>query len=380
MSFFAWLQKAFARRGQDRTRRDGPDANHDDGDFAAVLDVSRLLARDEDSYLSGAPLDADAADIPLVLGNLFRAQGDIDRAVSLRKNILALAGADQALRARAWFEMGRDYRKAGLLDRAFNAYREARKLGYAPESLGEDLMQLHADSGDFVTAASEAALLGNGAAEAFYIVRQAEESAAQGKDDQASRLLRHAVAVYDGSAEAWLALATMSLLGGNVEKALERMRSGLDSVSPSGRLILLEGLYSFIRGPSAPNIARDALSTLAKGLEPILDEHNPDITLCYYAGLFLHAAGMPERAEQWYTKALVLDPDFWAARLAILALAAGREDLPPLLERQIAFFTEQGARSKRFLCPPCGLRRETIFSQCPRCRAWHSAAFRLRLT
>ena len=379
MSLFTWLRKAFSSRVRDRTSR-APDTGRDSGDFASVLDVSRLLTRDEDSYLSGAPLEADASDIPLVLGNLFRAQGDIDRAVRLREKILSVTDADQALQARTWFELGRDYRKAGLLDRAFNAYREARKLGYPPEALGEDLMRLHADSGDFTAAASEAALLGNEAAEAFYLVCQARESAAQGKDDQAARFIRHALAVYGGSPEAWLALAAMSLLGGDAEKTLDHMRSGLEKASPSARLILLEGMYSFIKGPSAPDIRADVLHAFARGMDLILDAHEPELTLCYYAGLFLHAAGMPDQAEQWYTKTLVLDPDFWAARLAILALAAGREKLPPLLHSQIAFFTEQGAHSKRFLCPPCGLRRDTVFSQCPRCRAWHSAAFRLRLT
>ena len=62
-----------------------------------------------------------------------------------------------------------------------------------------------------------------------------------------------------------------------------------------------------------------------------------------------------------------------------LALIADRDPLPPLLGQQIAFFTQKAAESKRFFCRPCGMRRNSIFSFCPRCRAWHSVSFRLYL-
>ena len=369
MSFFAWLQKAFASGAAP-----SPDAERLEALIGAPLPAEHEL------LLDGLLDEEDAAYLPLALGNLFRAQGDIDRAVRLRERVLANPDADNALKGRAWLELGRDYRKAGFLDRAQRAFKEAARLGVSVRAVGVELMRLHADCGDFAAAATEAAALGNAAAEAHYLVRQAREQAACGNDAEAGHSLRRAVGVYAGSPEARLSLATISLLADDSAKALADTREGLAKATASGRLILLEGLYAFVRGPSGPAIGKEALRAFATGLADALTGFAPDITLCYYAGLFLQLAGDTGGAEQWYTKCLVLDPDFWAARLAILTLAAGREPLPPLLADQIAFFTEQGARSKRFLCPSCGMRRDTIFSQCPRCFDWHSAEFRLRLT
>lgn len=372
MSLIAWLRKAFAPGRRTASTPSGAER------LEAILGAP--LPADHDLLLDGLLDEEDAALYPLALGNLFRAQGDIDHAVRLRERVLAAPDADDALKGRALFELGRDYRKAGFLDRALTAYKEAAKHGFSSRMVAEELMRLHADSGDFEAASTEAARLGNHRAEACYLVFQAREEAAAGNDSEAASYLRHALAAYKGSPEAWLALVTISLLADDGKKALEDMRKGLARTSASGRLILLEGLYAFVRGPSGPGINKNSLRAFAAGLAQGLNALSPDITLCYYAGLMLQLADDDAGAEQWFTKALVLDPDFWAARLAILALAAGREALPPLLADQIAFFTEQGARSKRFLCPSCGMRRDTIFSQCPRCSAWHSAAFRPRLT
>lgn len=377
MSFLAWLRKALSFRDSTfppaaQAGAQAPPATNDS--LAAVQELSRLFTQGK------APaLDAGSEEVSLALGTLFREQGDIDQAVRLREMLLTRAGNEPPIKARASFELGRDYRKAGLLDRALSAYKDALRFGHSAVAVSRELAQLYADSGDFAAAAAEAALFKDARAQACYLVWQAEEDAAAGRDEAAFKLLRQALHIYPGSPEARLALASMSLLEDNAEAALEQLRAGLANSSPSGRLLLLEGLYAFAGGRAAPDIAPAALRDVALGLSAALDPLEPDVTLCYYAGLYLQLVRLEAEAEQWFTKALVLDPEFWAARLALLALAAGREPLPSLLEQQVHFFTTLGSHSKRFFCPPCGMRRDTIFSQCPRCLAWHSAAFRTRL-
>lgn len=383
MSFVGWLQKFFVPRRSGAPPSIGADTRA--GDTAAICDLARQAAsgaEDFSSPFSGACGDVfteETSDASIALGTLFREQGDFAQAVRLREVMLSRPGTSARLRARTLFELGRDYKQAGLLDRALLAYKDARKSGYPEQAIKEDLCQLYADSGDFSSAAEHAEELGNLPAQAHYFVRQAEEAAATGKDDMAAHLLRKALSRYPGSPEARLVFVRMFLLDGAVEKALAETKAGLGHMTEPGCLIFLEGLYSFVNGPSALDSDPDGPRALYSGLCDVLAARKPDIALCYYAGLFLQAINKNVQAEQWFTKALVLDPAFWAARLALLSLAAEREDLPPLLAEQIQFFRAVGARSKRFVCSPCGLRRDTIFSQCPRCRAWHSAAFRLRL-
>ncbi len=339
--------------------------------LTAIDDLTRLLARDPD-----AP---DAVDITLALGNLFRARGDIDRAVALREGLLTRPGLSSFFQARIHFELGCDYRRAGLLDRALYEYKEARRLGHDESAVRAELAQLHADSGDFAAAAAVHAEMRNPMAEAHYLVRQAEDVSGQGQDDAALRLLKKALAVFPGSPEAWLALCSMALLAGDGEKLREYLTKGLAATQSSARLLLLEGLYALRRNASAEEISFSSRSVLVETLAHALDPAKADLVSCYYTGLFLQMENRQEEAEQWFTKAYVLQPGFWAARLALLDLAARRQAVPPDLRRHIDFFTEQGAVSKRFICPSCGMRGDQIFSVCPRCRAWHSVTFRLSL-
>ena len=394
MAFFTWLHKFLTPQRPDASPpsgREQPVSSAVDTrteDIVAVCDLARRIAlgpngQTDDAFdrgdASALPVSDEKPDITVTVGAIFRDRGDFEQAVRLREELLSRPGTPAKLRARTLFELGRDYKQAGLLDRSLLAYADAKKAGHPERAVNEDLCRLYADSGDFASAAELARALGNVAAQACYMVRQAGEAATSGRDGAAEPLIRKALSLFPGSPEARLALCRMFLLGGSAAKALTEAKAGLGGMTKAGRLIFLEGLYSFTEGASAPDLKAESLRVLFFGLCDALAALKPDVTACYYAGLFLQAIHDNAQAEQWFTKALVLDPDFWAARLALLSLSTAWENLPPLLAGQVAFFTEAASRSKRFVCPPCGLRRDTIFSQCPRCLTWHSAAFRLRL-
>ena len=352
------------------------EAQPDDTSMATLQELSRFVNGGKTS--DARSLDEDCTDYALILGNLFRSQGDIDRAVRLRETLLATPGMMAERKASIFFELGRDYRKAGFYDRAAAAFREARTLGYAPDYVSQELALLAATSGDYERAAAESSHYGNFRAEAYYNVRLAEEYVSIGNDGAAMRLIKKALSVFPGSPEAWLRLVTINLVNGDANRAFKRLRAGMDRADRAGKLILLEGLYAFIKGSAAPHIDKNALDTLATDFSLFVEERDAEVILSYYVGLLLQTADDEKNAEQWFTKCLVLDPDFWAARLAILSLSMRREKLPLLLSQQIDFFSAQASYAKRFRCDNCGLRHDAIFSVCPRCRAWHSVAFRAR--
>src|SRR5690606_42059479 len=63
---------------------------------------------------------ADALPLSLhdALPVLFRRRGEVDRAIRIHQNLLARPAMDRSQRAQALLELGQDYMKAGLLDRA----------------------------------------------------------------------------------------------------------------------------------------------------------------------------------------------------------------------------------------------------------------------
>lgn len=341
--------------------------------LTAIHDLSRLVQN-----------DPGAIDIYLALGNLFRAQGDIERAVLIREGLMARPGLNSKFKARALFELGQDYRRAGVVDRSLASYREAARLGYSAEAVTAELANLYAESGDFAQAADEYHKLGHRLAEAHYLVRQAEDMAAAGDDPHAHRLVRKALKVYPGSVEGWCAIISMTAQAEEWRKTGALLNQGLDRVAPHLRFLLLEALHaagSAVRGSNAPAaaLADDFAARLCETVIPVLEKQAPHILLHYYGALFLKRCNDMESATIWLAKALVVQPDFWAARLELLSVAAANHELPPAIAHQLEYFTEQMEHIKRFSCAVCGLRQDGVFYRCPRCGGWHSISFRFSL-
>ncbi len=345
--------------------------------LSVIHDLSRVVRN-----------DPEAVDIYLALGNLFRAQGDIERAVLIREGLNARPGLNVRFKARAYFELGQDYHRAGVVDRSLAAFTEAAKLGYPEDAVTTQLANLFADAGDFERAAVEYGRLRHSLAEAHYLVRHAEDLAVAGNDARAARLVKKALRVYPGSVEAWSALITMAALAEQWGKTTTFLERGLSRVFPALRFLLLEALLEAgtrIRGKAAD--ASDAslgtqenfAASLCNAVIPVLERQEPHLLLHYYGALFLKRQGDLDGANIWLAKALVLQPDFWAARLELLALSAKKHELPPVIEMQVVYFAEQMRHIKHFVCTTCGLRQDAIFYRCPRCGSWHSVSFRLNL-
>ena len=71
-----------------------------------------------DAFIDIVKLDPETVELHFALGNLFRRRGETERAIRVHQNLLARSDLAQEQAAQARFELGQDYLKAGLLDRA----------------------------------------------------------------------------------------------------------------------------------------------------------------------------------------------------------------------------------------------------------------------
>src|SRR6476469_2643828 len=77
-----------------------------------------------EAFIEVVKVDPETIELHFALGSLFRRRGEYDRAIRMHQNLLERPGlgADQKLIALA--ELGQDYLKAGILDRAEEAFRK----------------------------------------------------------------------------------------------------------------------------------------------------------------------------------------------------------------------------------------------------------------
>ncbi len=94
---------------------------------------------------------------------------------------------------------------------------------------------------------------------------------------------------------------------------------------------------------------------------PVIESQDPDVLLLYYGAAFLLRIDDQENAKAWLEKALVLQPDFWLARLELFELSKDDQTLTPFFKEQLSFFMGRARKVRRFFCRRCGLKRDQIF-------------------
>jgi lipopolysaccharide biosynthesis regulator YciM len=80
-------------------------------------------------FIKVLEVDSETVETHLALGNLFRRRGEVDRAIRIHQNLIARPALDKEQRGLALLELGLDYMRSGLLDRAENLFKELIQMG-----------------------------------------------------------------------------------------------------------------------------------------------------------------------------------------------------------------------------------------------------------
>lgn len=372
-----WLSKLFRHGG--KSFSSGVEAA-DPGNYAPVSrDTGAAIAE-----LSQVAKDnPDAVEIYLALGNLYRSHGEIERAVQIRQNLIVRPGLSDVVKTKAWYELGLDYKRGGFIDRALGAFEQARKIAGDNAAIVDELARLTAETGDYERASRYYAQLGNDIAEAHYMVRLSQEKFADDNISAGNKWLKKALKTYPGSVEAWQEHLLRDLEMKDWGSLSKHLHKALGKVDPSLAFILFEGLLASARARDAREGELDTdkpfryhpEESLCNAVLSVLEKREPDLLAQFYAA-WMVCSHDSEKSRSWLEKTLVLNPDFWPARLELLALSMDDQPLSPAFRQQLEFFVRHARGLKRFVCRRCGLKREQVFFSCPRCHSWHSISYR----
>ena len=90
-----------------------------------------------EAFIEVVKVDPETVELHFALGSLFRRRGEYDRAIRMHQHLLERADLGPEQRAAALFELGQDYLKAGILDRAEEVFQRLAEGGKAETRAGE---------------------------------------------------------------------------------------------------------------------------------------------------------------------------------------------------------------------------------------------------
>ena len=167
-------------------------------------------------FIEMAEVTADTVETHLALGSLFRRRGEVERAIRVHQNIISKPGLQERQKTRALLELGEDYMRAGLFDRAESLFSElTERETHAPSAL-RHLLDIYQQEKDWEKALQQAQKLESvteekmGLVMAHFCCELAEIDFAADKPVAARKQLRQARRYYPECVRARFILAKIA--------------------------------------------------------------------------------------------------------------------------------------------------------------------------
>ncbi len=320
-----------------------------------------------EAFLEVAKMDPDTLELHFALGALFRRRGELDRAIRIHQNLVDRADLSQDHRMKALFELGEDFLKSGLLDRAESVFRRLESGVHALEALRNilEIQVLTKDWQQAILTAGRLEKLGcpaQNADTAHYYCELAVAAMLKGDMEAARVQLNHALAENKRSARAWLLLGDMEVKAGHDAAAIDAWRR-LEEINPAYLPTVAERLVQ-------AHIRLDRRDEVVALLKAYLDRRpSPDLLHLLFQTVVEHQGW--EAARQLAAEELKRHPSL---RALDDYLQASNAVNPESMEGRLAqdLVHRQVSRAAFYQCGSCGFKARQFFWQCPACARWES--------
>jgi lipopolysaccharide assembly protein B len=339
--------------------------------------LSLLLNEQPDQAIEAlvevAQLDPETVDLHFSLGNLFRRRGETERAIRIHQHLASRTDLKPRDRDHAAYELGRDFLRAGLLDRAEASLNQVGDGKYSVPAK-ESLLEMYQVERDWKKA----------------IVAATELEALQGKDHQAE------------IAQFYCELAQEALRRKDMPHSEQSIDRALQAVPAQARALILQGDY--LVAMDRPGQAIEVWSQVAEK-HPAYMHLVADRWMVAHAAVDKTNAGLdhliallttqsagelldivhkhmmlirgPAAAEVMLVGVMQHTPSLSAlsklaeTRLALAELNGSPERIADL-QATLGLLKQRTTALARYTCGNCGFRARRFYWQCPGCNHWEA--------
>jgi lipopolysaccharide assembly protein B len=343
-----------------------------------ILGLNFLVANQIDLAIEelsrAASLDADALEVHMILGNLYREKGQVGKAITIHQNLLQRPQLSKLEHAYVLLCLGLDYKRGGFVDRALEAFNEVLRLDPKNEYALLNLQKLHEEQHQWTKAYDTRQRLSTLAdtgsrphsqAILAFLENEIGLEAMRRKDyREATRRFNSAIDLDARAVPAYLNLGDVRVAQGD-EREAEAIWEKVVEVAPDRAYLAFDRLEALAIRTRNP----DRFSHLCRRLI----EENPQDWRARLA-LSRHLAGsdQPREALDLLFAALVQNPHALSIHQAIWR-ALGQLHHPASLVDRYGALTEHAVfYLDPHVCMRCRYRSTELLWQCPHCHDWNT--------
>ncbi|WP_292041587.1 lipopolysaccharide assembly protein LapB [Massilia sp. UBA6681] len=322
-----------------------------------------------DSFIEIVKLDPESADMHFALGNLFRRRGETERAIRVHQNLLARPDLPGEQKAHAQYELGMDYLKAGLLDRAEETFNLLVGTAFEVQAR-RALLEIYQREKEWRRAIDVANGLqesGAGARQkeiAQFYCELAQDALVHLQPSDAMQLLDKALLADRSSVRATILIGDAQLAQGDTEAALLTWRRVEQQSVPHVALVaqrLMDGYRKVGRPQEGVNLLRSYLAE-ASSIDLI--------EVVFKAVIELDGV---EAAKQLVVEELRRNPTLLGLdKLLEAHLMDARTEVWEELSMVKNLVQRYTQKLARYQCSHCGFKARQFYWQCPGCSRWET--------
>ena len=330
------------------------------------------LAIEELTIAAGT--DADALEIHLLLGNLYREKGQVTRAIQMHQQLLQRPKLTKLEHANVLLCLGLDFRRGGFVDRALEAFNEVLRFDGDNQYALLNLEKLHEEQQQWQEAyvirqrlaalADDAQKPKHQAILAFLETQLGLRALSDTEPTTARSRFESAIELDAGAIPAYLNLGDMQRREGQLDEALATWKRVIQ-IAPDRAYLVFDRIESV----ASEQGDRERFPTLCHRL---IDANPQDWRARLALGRHLATRGQPSEALDVLFDSLVHNPHslsihqvVWKA-LAALRFNADRVRRYMELTREAVFYLDP------HVCMRCRYRSTELLWQCPQCHEWNT--------
>jgi lipopolysaccharide biosynthesis regulator YciM len=321
-------------------------------------------------FIKMVEIDSDTVETHLALGNLFRRRGEVDRSIRIHQNLIARPTLSREQRTQALLELGEDYMKAGLFDRAENLFLELIELGAHIAHALRHLVDIYQQEQDWEKAISISRRLEDVTGKSMhdviaqYYCELAERAVREGDDTLALQMIKRAFSFDRNCVRGSMLLGEWETRKGDYKAAIRAYKRVVTQD--------VEYLPEIIEPMQACYERLGTPEEMGAYLREIIKKHSGISSMLALAER-LRAEQGDDAAMEFVSEQLRKRPSVrglkWLIELSLAhSTGEAKENLLILLD-----LTSKLTDGKPvYECSKCGFTGKSMHWQCPGCKSWNS--------
>jgi lipopolysaccharide biosynthesis regulator YciM len=343
-----------------------------------ILGLNFLVANQIDMAIEelsrAASHDADALEVHMILGNLYREKGQVGKAITVHQGLLQRPKLTRLEHAHVLLCLGLDYKRGGFVDRALEAFNEVLKLDPKNEYALVNLQKLHEEQHQWTEAYDTRRRLTKLAATdepsqnqaiLAFLENEIGLEAVRRKDYvEAIRRFEAAIDLDARAVPAYLNLGDVRVTQGQDVEA-SAIWEKLISVAPDRAYLAFDRLESLAVRTGSPE-------RFTRVCRRVMEENPQDWRARLALSRHLAAGGRAHDALDLLFAALVQNPHALSIHQAIWRALAQLHYPSALVDRYSELTSHAVFYLDPHVCMRCRYRSTELLWQCPHCHDWNT--------